>query len=290
MSHSLRTVVSDSLWAALVARSLESGESVTHLVQAALADALDVDHHSIFQVSTSGAIVRGLYRGCVSVGDLRTHGDLGLGTFEGLDGEMILLDGRCYQARADGTVVEADDEALTPFATVVRFFPDSSSPLGEVPTYAAFTEALDTLRGTDNAIVAIRARGRFTSVQVRAACRTESGVDLVTATEHQSVFGLQDVDATIVGFWTPAYARTIGIGGYHLHLVTDDRRHGGHVLDLAATDAVVELHQVTDLRVAIPETEEFLRADLSGSDDEALAIAEHARRGEAAPLTRGDGV
>ena len=272
--------MSDSLWDALVERSRTSGASVSHLVQAALAEALDVDHHSIFQVSTSGAIVRGLYRGCVCVGDLRRHGDVGLGTFEDLDGEMILLDGHCFQARADGTVVEADDDELTPFATVVSFVADSVTELGVVSSYEELTAALDGLRDSPNAIVAVRAHGRFSTLEVRAACRTDRGVDLVTATEHQSVFHLEDVAATLVGFWSPEYARAFGISGYHLHAVTDDRQHGGHVLGLGVDHLTVELHQVSDLHVAIPETEEFLRADLSGDDDAALAVAEHATRGD----------
>ena len=47
----------------------------------------------------------------MKVADIRRHGDFGLGTFDSLDGEGIMLDGRCWQARGDGSVIEAPDDA-----------------------------------------------------------------------------------------------------------------------------------------------------------------------------------
>ncbi|MGA1481777.1 MAG: acetolactate decarboxylase, partial [Candidatus Nanopelagicales bacterium] len=82
MPHRLQTTISDALWAAIQERARQLGQSPRQVVQDALAEALDVAHHSMFQVSTSGALVEGLYQGAITVGDLRRHGDTGLGTFE----------------------------------------------------------------------------------------------------------------------------------------------------------------------------------------------------------------
>ena len=97
-SHHLDVHCGGGLWAALQERCRRTGESVSHVVRQALAEALDLEHHTIYQVSTSGALVQGVYQGCVRVAELLQHGDFGLGTFDGLDGEGILLDGRCWQA------------------------------------------------------------------------------------------------------------------------------------------------------------------------------------------------
>ena len=274
MAKRLETQVSDSLWRALQERSTSSGQSVSHIVQAALAEALDVEHHSIFQVSTSGAIVEGLYQGCVSVGDLRRHGDLGLGTFEDLDGEMILIDGHCYQARSDGTVTEASDDELTPFASVVSFVADQTHALSSVTSWDNLQAQLDGLRTSANAIVAFRATGVFDAIKVRTACKHESGTDLVSAVADQAIFDFAQIEGSLVGFWSPEYTQAIAIAGYHLHFISADRQHGGHVLDLSARDLPVEVHQVTDLHLAIPETREFLAADLGGDTTEALNKAE----------------
>ena len=84
-----------------------SEPGISHLVTAALAQYLAAPVHTLFQVSTSGALVAGLYDGVVTCQTILAHGDFGLGTFEHLDGEMVVLDGRVYRARADGTNVEA---------------------------------------------------------------------------------------------------------------------------------------------------------------------------------------
>lgn len=278
MSPRLNARVSSSIWSALVERSQSSGQSIDHLVRAALAEALDVEHHSIFQVSTSGAIVEGVFQGCVSVADLRRHGDVGLGTFEDLDGEMILIDGRCYQARSDGMVVEAADDELTPFATVVNFAADAEAELSSIADFADFIARLDALRTSENAMVSYRVSGVFRSVDLRAACRAEEGMDLVQATSNQALFHHEDIEGVLVGFWSPEYAKSIAISGYHLHFISADRRHGGHVLGLGADQLRVEINDVNDIHIAIPETRAFLEADLAGDHAEALEIAEHERR------------
>ena len=85
--------------------------------------------HTLYQVSTAIALVEGVYQGAVRVGTLREHGDLGLGTFENLDGEMVIVDGQFFQARSDGSVRECNDDVLSPFAVITRFAPDAAVTL-----------------------------------------------------------------------------------------------------------------------------------------------------------------
>ena len=282
MSRTIEVRLSDTLWKAVTDRSESSGQSIHHIITAALAEALDVEHHSIFQVSTSGAIVQGLFQGCFTVADLRRHGDLGLGTFEDLDGEMILIDGHCFQARSDGSIVEASDDELTPFATVVSFIADSTESLGPVPSLHDLISQLDGLRPSNNVISAFKIIGTFDSLNLRAACKHESGTDLVAATADQGLFDVVDIPGTILGFWTPTYAQSIGIAGYHLHFISDDRLHGGHLLGMSAARVTAQIHQVNDVHLAIPETEAFLEADFSGDTSAALDAAERSVRGTSA--------
>ncbi len=121
--------ISQSLWDALNVHQQTTGESVAHIVQRALGDALQVDQHTLFQVSTSGALVEGLYQGSVAIETLKQHGDFGLGTFEDLDGEMIVLNGHFYQARCDGLITEAPNSAKVPFSVVTHFTPDRTETL-----------------------------------------------------------------------------------------------------------------------------------------------------------------
>ena len=273
-SHVLKLRLGDGLWNALQERCQRSGATVEHVIREALAEALDLEHHTIYQVSTSGALVEGVYQGCVRVGDLLQHGDFGLGTFDGLDGEGILLDGICWQACSDGRVIEAPPQALAPFWVVTRFQADHHETLRGITSWSDLTARLDQLRDHANLFVAIRLRGLFGRIRYRVACKARPGVDLVTATSAQANFELEGVQGTLLGFWTPSYARTINVPGYHLHFLSDDHRHAGHVLDLRSEQLSVELHRESQLQLVLPETEAFLRADLSADPAAALAKAE----------------
>lgn len=78
---------------------------------------------TLFQVSSFTALLNANYDGWVTLGELRKHGDFGIGTFHALDGELVVVDGQAYRVGADGGVSPAPDLALTPFATVTAFRP-----------------------------------------------------------------------------------------------------------------------------------------------------------------------
>ena len=270
----LTVEISASLINALAARRARTGESEAHIVMSALADALDVDHATLFQVSTSMALAKGVYTGAVTIADLKQHGDFGLGTFDGLDGEMVALEGRFYRADTTGAVHEAPDNALVPFAVVTEFPTQPAFAIDRVTSFADLAAQLDRTRETHNLFYAVRIYGRFDRIKTRAICRTASGVPLVEAAAQQTEFTITDVDGSLVGFWTPAYARTINVAGWHLHALTADRRRGGHVLDVHGGGLQVQLADIADVRIAVPETAEFLRADLSQDLSQQLAAAE----------------
>lgn len=251
-----------------------TGESVEHVIHSALASYLGLERHTIFQVSTSAALVEGVYDGCVTVGELRRHGDFGLGTFDALDGEGIMLDGEIWQARSDGSVTRPPDDALVPFWVATHFVADARSEGKKIGSWAELVQEIDALRSGENISFAIRVRGQFRSVKYRTACRAEAGESLVEATSHQAEFSAKDVSGTLIGFWTPMYAKTINVPGYHLHLLSDDRRHGGHILDLEADAVEIELATENHLSLALPETAAFLQADLTGDPVADLAKAE----------------
>lgn len=267
-----------SLWRALEARQRETGEPVEHIVRSALAEHLGLGHHTLFQVSTSTALVEGIYRGAVTIAELRRHGDFGLGTFEGIDGELVANEGRFWQVRSDGSVHAAPDDASSPFAVVTQFRAERTAELATTPDLGTLLAALDGLRASANLFYALRVRGRFARVHTRAMCRTAEGVPLAQAAAHQPEFHLSDVGGTAVGFWSPGYAKAFEVPGHHLHFLTDDATAGGHLLGCVADGPLhLEVQALHDLRVALPENESFLRADLSHDPAAALDAAEHAK-------------
>jgi acetolactate decarboxylase len=274
----LNCTLSTGLWAILQEHSRETNEPVSHIVSRALAEYLQVSHSTLYQVSTATALVEGIYQGAVRVRTLREHGDLGLGTFENLDGEMMIVDGRFFQARSDGLVKEVDDDVICPFAVVTRFTPDSAIVLPQCPNLSHLVTQFDQLRNSDNFFFALRVEGHFTCVRTRAMCRTEEGVPLVQAAAVQPEFEFHDVWGTLVGFWTPEYAKTLNVPGYHLHFLSADHQSGGHLLECAGSDLRLQIQREGDYRVALPETEDFVKADLRRDPGADLAKAEGAKK------------
>jgi len=203
-----------------------------------------------------------------------------LGTFEDLDGEMAIVDGHFFQVRSDGTVREVGDSILTPFAVITAFASESAVLLESCPDLAHLTSRFDVLRNSDNVFFALRVDGKFECVHTRAMRRTNEGVPLVQAAAVQPEFEFHDVVGTLVGFWTPEYAKTFNVPGYHLHFITEDRGAGGHMMECSGTDLRVQLSEVYDLRVALPENQEFLRADLTRDPSADLDQAEHVRNND----------
>ena len=276
MPH-LKTNISAGLWRALHEHAERTREPVGHIVSQALAEYLQVSHHTLFQVSTATALVEGVYQGAVRIGTLREHGDLGLGTFENLDGEMIVVDGNFYQVRSDGSVRECPDDVLSPFAVVTHFQPEVDTALDRCPTLSDLTSYFDALRNSENLFFALRVDGHFDYVHTRAMCKTREGVPLVEAAAHQPEFEFHDVSGTLVGFWTPEYARALNVPGYHFHFLSADRRQGGHLLQCRGTHWRLRMQREGDYRVALPETEDFLKADLRRDPTAALDKAEKER-------------
>ena len=270
----LEATISRGLWRALVDHAGRTREPLAHIVSKALAEYLQVSHHTLYQVSTATALVEGVYQGAVRVGTLREHGDLGLGTFENLDGEMVVVDGRFFQVRSDGSVRECADDMLSPFAVVTRFVPDEAVTLRQCPDLSHLTAQFDGLRHSDNVFFALRVDGHFDYVHTRAMCRTEEGVPLVQAAAIQPEFEFHDVPGTLVGFWTPEYAQTLNVPGYHLHFLSADRDRGGHLLQCRGSDLRLQIQREGDYRIALPETEDFLKADLRRDPAADLARAE----------------
>jgi acetolactate decarboxylase len=259
---------------ALLARQAQTGENLSHIVMSSLADTLEIEHSTLFQISTAGALVKGVYDGVVSIADLKRHGNFGLGTFDALDGEMLAVNGHFYQVQASGAVNEAEDSATVPFAVVTHFRVEHTFGLGRVDDFDDLAACLDANRRTNNLFCAVIIEGHFRYVRTRAACKATSGQSLVAAPANQAQFEFANTAGTMVGFWCPPYARGINVTGSHFHFLTEDLTGGGHVLDCRGENLRGGMQELADVRIAIPETATFLQANLSEDPSRELDVAE----------------
>src|SRR6478736_5827151 len=145
-----------SLKAALEEKAARSSGGVSSIITAALAHYLAKPIHTVFQVSTSGALVAGVYDREVSVQTILEHGNFGLGTFANLDGEMVVVDGRVYQIQGTGQVTEADRDAGAPFAVVAWFDADTDVSIPSVASFRDLEAYCDGFRHSGNIFYALR--------------------------------------------------------------------------------------------------------------------------------------
>lgn len=177
----LDTTIPTSLKAALEAEVKGTKGTSSSVVTAALSQYLAMPVHTLFQVSTSGALVAGVYDREVSVKSILEHGDFGLGTFANLDGEMVVLDGRVYQVQGTGRVSEAAPEAGAPFAVVTQFSPQIDVETEPVASFKDLEGRCDKYRNSGNIFYAIRLDGHFKRVRTRAVNPPQPGTRLVDA-------------------------------------------------------------------------------------------------------------
>ncbi|TVM15801.1 acetolactate decarboxylase [Oceanidesulfovibrio indonesiensis] len=233
------------------------------------------DRDTLYQVSTIDALMAGVYDGSFTCGDLRRRGNLGLGTFQDLDGEMIVVDGVVYQAAHDGSVRVMDDDVRTPFAAVTWFEPDISFTVQSVSSLDELEQAIDARLPSKNLFHAFRIQGRFNSVQARSVpAQTKPYPPLAEAVKQQNVFDLGPAVGELVGFRCPVYAEKVNVVGYHLHYISADRTTGGHLLDLAGGPFTVLVDETPSFLLQVPSSGPFQETDLSMDRTKALEEVE----------------
>src|SRR5918998_3252060 len=210
-------------------------------------------HHVLFQISTIDSLLDGRYDGDVSFSELAQRGDLGFGTVDALDGEMILLDGRFYQVRSDGRAYEIEGRKKTPFAVVTFFEPGVIEPLPHPMDLPDLYSHLDMLAPDAATLYAVRVDGLFEHVRTRSVPRQRKPYPpLAEVVQNQPTFELRDVSGSLVGFRFPDYAQGLNVSGYHFHFITEDRSAGGHVLACTLTRGELHIDREGDLQLELP--------------------------------------
>ena len=252
------------------------------------------DRESVYQVALLQSLAQGHFDGIITVGELKAHGDTGIGTFEGVNGEMIVLDGVVYQAIYDGSIVIPPDSETIPFSNVTFFEPDLQVRLTDVPDMAALQEELNriVLENGANLFYMVRITGVFSSLKVRSEYKQEKPyreLDVALAAD-QTEFDYENVRGTMVGLYCPKFMGGLNSIGWHFHFITEDLARGGHVLQVSVSSAEAALDPTPGFALALPEQDaDFQSMDLSRNMDEAIHRAETATSADAAAEEMADG-
>lgn len=221
------------------------------------------------------ALVEGIYEEKIPFREIKRYGDFGLGTFDDLDGEMVMIDGAVYQIPADGRVQRVPEDALTPFAAVTFYEALTHDTSTEPMEYPAFLDWLIRLLPSPNLFYALRIEGTFSRMKTRSVPKQECYRPLVEVTAHQPVFNFENISGTLAGFYTPSFMSSVSVPGLHLHFLSDDLTHGGHLLECDSVSIKVGVQMLDRIELSLPKSLEYLTWDFQRDIKKDLNKAEN---------------
>ena len=236
------------------------------------------DRETVYQVALLQSLTQGYYDGIIKVSELKKHGDTGIGTFEGVNGEMIVIDGKVYQALGDGTVKEADENETVPFSNVSFFDSDVSVDLKDINDMASFKAELDKTVNEKgkNMFYLVKVSGTFDKMFVRSEIKQEKpykSLDKALETDQRE-FNYENITGTVVGLYCPDYMGGLNASGWHFHFISDDRTKGGHMLDLSFASAKAELDITPSFDMKLSDNSDFQSMELAKNVDDAIKKVE----------------
>lgn len=219
----------------------------------------------MIQASTLNALMLGNFDRTVSVKEFLREGDVGLGTYTGLDGEAIFEDGVAYRATAEGNVTVMKPEDGVAFGTVAHF--DGKAPeqhLTDVDSIETLKRKLEPyIQDNKNVFYILKGHAEFDAMHVRSCFACEKPYPTLSeAAGCQREFHYAKVRGDLVAVYCPAYVNGINMPGWHFHFLSGDRTKGGHILGLSTSALSFKLNQLNAYEILLPQNEEFAKLNL----------------------------
>ena len=231
----------------------------------------------LFQVSLFQALTLGGFDGEISVAELKKHGDTGIGTYSGVNGELIMVDGTTYQAFADGTVVIAPDNETVPYSGVAFF----TGKYHKEISANSFNELIAKLNAIaeeygKNMCYFVKLHAKFDRIIVRSILKQKKPYVMLNEAvkRGQREFTRENMAGTIVGLYCPEYMKGLNAVGWHCHFIADDGSIGGHVFDVSFTKGSLDIDKMDGYELYIPNTKEFNEKDFGQDLSKAIDEAE----------------
>lgn len=235
--------------------------------------------NSIYQVSTLQALALGYTRPVVTVDELLEHGDTGLGTFEDVDGEMIILDGACYQAKQDGSIVRSEGNEGVPFAVAGFTKNGRKIAIDEKQNIEDIKMELTIRIEEDfglNSIHVARIDGFFNTIHARAGAAYHSQhislKDILSKTQKD--FSFEQIYGTLVCVYYPDYMDGINASGWHMHFLSKDKKFGGHVFEVSMRSGDCLLQKMDKIDIQLPREAAFDTYSLKEASNDEIAEVE----------------
>ena len=236
-----------------------------------------VNTETVYQVAMLQSLVQGFYEGILSVDALKEKGDTGIGTFDGVNGEMIVIDGEVYRANENGDVEKPEGDEMVPFSNVTFFDIDETAKLKDIKDMDTLKKAMtEYIEPNKNMFYMVKINAEFPYVKARSEPKQEKPYKMLdeALSETQKEFEFKDIKGTIVGLYCPDYMSGLNTPGWHFHFISEDRTKGGHVLGVSISEAEVQFDKTAGFKMYLYDSDEFQKLDLAKNVDEAIKSAE----------------
>lgn len=226
-------------------------------------------NNTLYQYGTLGLLVPGLFEGTNNLENILSHGDTGIGTGDGLDGELIIIDGTPYQVNGNGETNKLNLNFSVPFADVhyanfSKIFEINQS----IRINNLFEKFLNEV-GTKNIFLSIKIHGVFSSIKTRSVKKqSKPYTTLEDSANNQRTFQSNNVKGTIIGYYSPELFNGPSVGGFHVHFLADDLSIGGHVLDFELDKGNIYFQRLDKFEQQLPKNKEFLNYDFTNTNIE----------------------
>jgi len=221
---------------------------------------------TMFQTGDITSLMHGVYEGSMSLKEVAAHGDFGLGTFNRVCGEMLVVDGKFYRIDSKGKASIAKSNSKTPFSAVTFFQPKQKFLVENIEFMSYLESLIDKKLDSKNYIYAIKIEGSFKMMKLRTEEMQPKPYRPFQATIYdlRKVFYLEQTEGTLVATYFPPYLGGVNAPKYHFHYIDKDKKIGGHVLKFQTEKANVFISAPLDLHMTPIDNELFRkRADLS---------------------------
>lgn len=212
----------------------------------------------VFAYSTLPALANAVYNGDITTNYLKCKGDFGLGTFNGLDGELIMLNNTIYQVQESGQVVK-NKQSDIPFAVVTNFNSDTTFIVRNITSYHELQFALKNTFKSNNYPIAVKLHGTMNKIRCGGAPKQNPpfNKNLSDVLKQRPAYNKNNTTGMLVGFWLPNYFTGINLTGFHLHFISDDENFGGHLIQLQADSLKVSADYKYGYHLQLPKNDLF---------------------------------
>ncbi|MEN8221995.1 MAG: acetolactate decarboxylase [Acidobacteriota bacterium] len=217
----------------------------------------------VTQASTVNAVLKGMYDGTITFGDLKKYGDFGIGYFDKMGGEALAVDGIFYRIKSDGLTEVIKDVDKTPFFTVTKFESDTDNFTNRKFDLKGLKDYLLGMMPRKKSFYAIKITGIFDNLNARTFLRQGKpypDVDQVLETQTEANF--TNTEGILIGFYTPEFLEGIAVPGFHFHYLSKDKTRGGHVISLNVNSITIEFFEISRFQILFPDNADYQSADL----------------------------